>query len=77
MKFEKFYTDAAIINIEKAIKETKFSDLASIDTLQRTIALQLQALMDAAAGPIIDYEVLNKINTLYQSIEIIRKSLRG
>lgn len=77
MKFEKFYAESAINAVEKAVAETKFSDSASIETLQRTIALHLQSMMDAASGPILDYEMMIKLNTLYQSCEIIRKNLRG
>lgn len=77
MDYKKFYADCAIANIELAVKETKFSDAASIKILQRGIALQLQSLLDAASDPIINYELINKLNALYQSCEIILKTLRG
>ena len=75
MKFEKFYTKSINIDIEKWIKDTNFYDPYSIRILQHTISMNIQSML-GALDPIIDFELLGKLNTLYKSCEIILERMK-
>lgn len=73
MKFEKFYTDNAITHAENCIKEcSEWNDKDEIALVKRAIANDIMVLI-GAANPIIDYEALNKLNTLYASVKAVEE----
>ena len=73
MKFEKFYVDNTIEHAEKCVAEcVAWQDAEQTKLVKRAIAIDIQSLI-GAPNSIIDYEALNKLNTLYASVEIIEK----
>ena len=82
MKYEKFYVDSIIKHAEKCVEECiTWQDAEPTKNVisseacgltKRAIAIDIQSLI-GAPNSIIDYEALNKLNTLYASVEIIEK----
>ena len=73
MKFEKFYADNTIAHAENCIKECgNWNDKEQIALVKRAIALDIQSMI-GAANPVLDYEALQKLTTLYASVKAVEE----